>query len=82
MLRRPVPFLITLLAALLIPSLALAERAIKVQPKRLALVIGNGSYKSSPLKNPPNDVYDMAAQLKKLGFEVMHYANKFLIVCF
>lgn len=42
---------------------------------RTALVIGNGSYADSPLKNPTNDATDMAAALKKLGFEVLAYTN-------
>ena len=38
---------------------------------RLALVIGNGAYKSVPaLANPPNDAQDVAAALKSLGFKV------------
>ena len=44
-------------------------------PERLALVIGNGKYESSPLKNPPNDAADMATMLNKLGFQVIHKAN-------
>lgn len=38
--------------------------------RRIALVIGNGSYSSSSLKNPVNDATDMAANLRKLGFAV------------
>lgn len=38
--------------------------------KRMALVIGNGSYPSAPLKNPVNDARAMARTLKELGFEV------------
>ncbi|MGD9244544.1 MAG: caspase family protein [Desulfobacterales bacterium] len=41
-----------------------------VQKRRIALVIGNGAYKSSPLANPINDATDMATALKKLGFSV------------
>jgi len=37
---------------------------------RVALVIGNGAYKTSPLKNPANDARDMAAALKGMGFDV------------
>lgn len=37
---------------------------------RFALVIGNGSYANSPLKNPPNDAQDMAETLGSLGFQV------------
>lgn len=39
--------------------------------KRVALVVGNGAYKSAPLKNPTNDATDMAALLEKLDFEVI-----------
>ncbi|MCF8157304.1 MAG: SUMF1/EgtB/PvdO family nonheme iron enzyme [Rhodoferax sp.] len=42
-----------------------------VQGKRIALVIGNSAYKDSPLKNPVNDARDMAATLRKLGFDVI-----------
>lgn len=45
------------------------------QEKRTALVIGNGSYADSPLKNPVNDATDIAATLKSLGFEVFSYTN-------
>lgn len=38
---------------------------------RLAVVIGNGDYPESPLKNPPNDAADVAGKLKKLGFELV-----------
>ena len=40
--------------------------------KRIALVIGNSSYPGAPLKNPVNDAKDMAAALRKLGFEVIN----------
>ncbi|MDO9632911.1 MAG: caspase family protein, partial [Humidesulfovibrio sp.] len=48
--------------------LALAEPA--GAERRIALVIGNGAYKAAPLKNPVNDARDMAASLKRLGFDV------------
>jgi len=55
-----------------------AQRSVKVVGKpgkaasrqRIALVIGNGSYKSGPLRNPRNDARDMAAVLSKRGFRV------------
>ena len=43
--------------------------------KRVALVIGNSSYLSSPLKNPANDAHVMAASLRRLGFEVEEKTN-------
>jgi hypothetical protein len=43
--------------------------------QKLALVIGNATYKSSPLKNPVNDARSMSAKLKELGFDVIEYEN-------
>ena len=43
--------------------------------KRVALVIGNSNYASSPLKNPVNDARAMASLLRKLGFEVEEKSN-------
>lgn len=40
--------------------------------KRLALVIGNASYKDSRLPNPLNDAKDIADALQRLGFDVTH----------
>jgi uncharacterized caspase-like protein len=38
---------------------------------RIALVIGNGSYKLRPLQNAKNDADDISEVLKKTGFEVI-----------
>lgn len=43
--------------------------------QRVALVIGNSSYKSSPLKNPVNDARDMANSLRGYGFTVIERTN-------
>ena len=43
---------------------------LAVQDRRIALVIGNGAYKSAPLRNPVNDAGDIADALGKLGFSV------------
>lgn len=40
--------------------------------KRVALVIGNGNYKNSPLKNPVRDAKAMESKLKELGFDVIY----------
>jgi hypothetical protein len=37
---------------------------------RHALVIGNGAYRTAPLKNPVNDATDMASALRSVGFKV------------
>jgi tetratricopeptide (TPR) repeat protein len=64
---------------------ALAEPPVKAEPpppaqvkitatpgKRLALVIGNGTYQfANPLTNPPNDMRAMTETLRKLDFEVI-----------
>ena len=43
---------------------------LAAQEKRIALVIGNGAYKSDPLRNPVNDATDIAGALEGLGFSV------------
>jgi len=43
--------------------------------KRLALVIGNSTYLTNPLKNPVNDAKAMDVVLKELGFEVIKAEN-------
>jgi WD40 repeat protein len=48
--------------------------------KRVALVIGNGNYKTVPLSNSINDAFDMEKVLRKVGFTVtlvpdVSYAN-------
>lgn len=42
----------------------------KDENKRLALVIGNASYRHVPLRNPRNDAQDVAESLESLGFLV------------
>lgn len=56
-------------------NLALSRTEAAASEKRVALVIGNSAYKSSPLKNPANDARDMAVKLRTLGFEVIERAN-------
>lgn len=43
--------------------------------KRIALVIGNAAYTSSPLANPVNDARAISKQLRALGFEVIQREN-------
>jgi len=58
----------------------LSQEANQVKPnsspnmamgKRIALVIGNAKYLSSPLRNPINDANDISNALKQSGFEVI-----------
>lgn len=49
---------------------------VVVLEKRLALIVGNADYPgSNKLGNPVNDANDMAASLRKLGFDVMLLTN-------
>lgn len=61
-------------------NLAVAAPLAKADvKKRVALVIGNGSYADSPLKNPVNDARAMAASLRDMGFEVIVRENANLL---
>ena len=44
---------------------------IAQRQSKVALVIGNGNYDEAPLRNPVNDANDIAAALKRLGFELI-----------
>jgi uncharacterized caspase-like protein len=63
-------FLVGTVGALL--PLAAAGR---ITERRLALVIGNGDYRFSPLKNPVNDARAMAEALRAMGFTVEYQEN-------
>ncbi|MBX9720904.1 MAG: caspase family protein [Candidatus Obscuribacterales bacterium] len=56
-------------------ALTLATAAPDQSEQKLALVIGNADYQSSPLKNPVNDARAMSAKLEQLGFEIIKYEN-------
>lgn len=56
------------IATALLAQLAATATAAE---KRVALVIGNARYESAPLRNPVNDAKDMAAALRRLGFDVI-----------
>ena len=62
-----------LIAALLLTTLAVPAMA---QGRKVALVIGNGSYQHAPaLANPVNDAEAVATKLRGLGFEVSLQRN-------
>ena len=63
-------FIALMSLACLLLALVQSAQAAQPQERRVALVIGNGAYKAAPLKNPVNDARDMAAALKRLGFDV------------
>jgi uncharacterized caspase-like protein len=52
-----------------------AQASASRQGERVALVIGNSSYKEAPLPNPVNDASDMARELERLGFTVILRRN-------
>jgi carboxyl-terminal processing protease len=56
---------------LLAGSAAFAHAA----PERVALLIGNAAYADAPLRNPLNDVREVAASLKSIGFDVTTHEN-------
>lgn len=60
---------------LLLCAVALAS-PLQAAERRVALVIGNASYADKPLRNPVNDASDLAAALKRMGFEVMERKNR------
>lgn len=71
-------FVLALLPAILFfSSMAKADtaRGIQIKPGRYALVIGNGAYPVSPLRNPTNDSSDIAYLLETLDFTVIHHQN-------
>lgn len=57
-----------LVMAVLLGALLTQTHAVE---RRVALVIGNATYRDAPLSNPPNDARDMAAALRRTGFEVI-----------
>ncbi|MCA1525486.1 caspase family protein [Bradyrhizobium yuanmingense] len=64
---------LTLLASLM--CMALSISAAKAD-RRVAFVVGNGSYKNvAQLPNPPIDAKAMAATLRNVGFEVIEGSN-------
>ena len=56
------------------PQTSKPQASFKTE-RRVALVIGNSTYKVSPLDNPVNDATDMAESLKKFGFQTTLLRN-------
>ena len=67
--------MIRVFVRLLLAVVTLAAISAVAADKRVALVIGNAAYPGAPLLNPVNDARDMAAALRKLGFEVIERTN-------
>ncbi len=70
-----VPVLAVPILALLASLFVLAAAMPAAAEKRVALVMGNATYREAPLKNPVNDARAMAAKLKQLGFTVILREN-------
>jgi formylglycine-generating enzyme required for sulfatase activity len=76
-------FMVVMVIVLATPAIA-QDRGVALQPKSAspstpermtALVIGNSTYLSSPLKNPANDARVMALALRDRGFSVDERTN-------
>lgn len=73
---REILFFAKIMAGFFVTLLIFPLEASAVPVQRLALVIGNTAYSQRPLKNPANDAADLAAALKRLGFEVIERKNR------
>jgi hypothetical protein len=60
---------LVVLLALATAGAVLAQAGLQAS-ERVALVVGNGSYKTAPLPNPGNDARAMGALLQRAGFAV------------
>ena len=69
MLRHKILWVISLLVSIIF---SFADLSLSAQERRTALVIGNGAYKSAPLRNPVNDARDIGSALQKLRFTIIH----------
>ncbi len=68
-------FIVRALAVSVLFAVLLAFSGYAAADKRIALVIGNGAYDASPLRNPPNDARLIARTLRELGFEVSEHLD-------
>ena len=76
--RNCLAYFLATLVAIFSANSALAagsSTSIGQQELKVALVIGNSKYLSSPLANPINDSRAFAAKLRTLGFEVVEREN-------
>ena len=53
-----------------VPAIAAPGTADGGGAQRVALVIGNGAYRTAPLRNPPGDAAAIATTLRGLGYDV------------
>jgi TRAP-type transport system periplasmic protein len=69
------PGLLARFPARFLALLLLASPVSAAHAQRVALLVGNASYSSAPLRNPPNDVREMEAALTAVGFKVSKLLN-------
>lgn len=69
------PAAVVLLAVLVLALAGAADAQPAGAEKRVALLVGNSTYQTGPLRNPANDARAMAASLRKLGFDVLVLEN-------
>jgi uncharacterized caspase-like protein len=86
LLAHPLPrrSVLRLLSAAALPAAALrmsaqAQTTAPAGERRIALVIGNGAYKSAPLKNPVGDAEAVAASMRQMRYEVTLRQNTSLV---
>jgi hypothetical protein len=58
-----------------VSSVSASPQAIISTQKRIALLIGNGTYLNSILANPENDAREFKNALMQFGFDVLEYEN-------
>lgn len=62
-------------ALLVLAGMSMSNAMAYAQDEKLALVIGNGAYKSEALRNPTNDSRAVGQVLRSLGFGVIEREN-------
>ncbi|AMJ62799.1 caspase family protein [Bosea sp. PAMC 26642] len=68
--------IVTICALLGLAAQLAVAPAAAAEERRVALVVGNSAYRNAPaLPNTVNDAQDMAASLRKVGFEVVDGVN-------
>ena len=72
--RTRVALTVVVAAWLLAATVPAVGQAAREEP-RIALVIGNGAYRETPLRNPVNDARAMVRTLRELGFTVLTHEN-------
>ena len=59
----------------IVKDMPLEENIASADENRIALVIGNSAYQTTPLRNPSNDAREITKVLQTLGFDVLSYID-------